>query len=249
MSPPTPTSHRDKMKATNLRADKITMDVGGTQDARYYCLPPMYLDPKGTREPKRGFRYHLVFQGHTVGIFDNWGEAKLSLSGFEDAGNRGFDTLEAAIEAWQKMCTWGVHPHPVDPVFVKTPSKSTSRFVNTTPRKPAPARSSPVKREGSAPPANAQVLADLKRYCSPILPQAAQAVSASSSRSSPVKASSPFVNFAIRGAGIVSSSAERSQERYLDLQRRGEQPDLLVTRSFEQASLFALDDDEGEVDT
>jgi hypothetical protein len=29
------------------------------------------------------------------------------------------------------------------------------------------------------------------------------------------------------------------------MQRRGDQPDMLVTRSVEQASLFALDQDEG----
>jgi hypothetical protein len=71
-----------------------------------------------------------------------------------------------------------------------------------------------------------------------------------------------FVNFAICGAGIISSSPcvfefveilvvvlilscrMRSEQRYLDLQRRGEEPDMLVTRSFAQASLFALDDAE-----
>ncbi|KAJ7105093.1 hypothetical protein C8R43DRAFT_1140884 [Mycena crocata] len=227
---------------TNIRADEIEMDGRGKRDSRYYCVPPFYGAANETQKMGRGFRYHLVFQGHQVGIFDNWGEAKLSLSGFENSGNRGFDTLEGALDAWQKMCTWGVHPHPVDPAFVKTPSESISGFVNTSPRKgPSSSRSSPVKREGSAGPANAQVLADLKHYCSPILPPSS---ANTAQRGSPVQEHPPFVNFAIRGAGIVSSSAERSQQRYLDLQRRGEQPDLLVTRSFEQASLFALEEDE-----
>lgn len=39
----------------------------------------------------------------------------------------------------------------------------------------------------------------------------------------------------------------RAQRRFQELQRRGEQPDLLVTRSFQQASVFALgENEEGE---
>ncbi|KAJ7140049.1 hypothetical protein C8R43DRAFT_1131789 [Mycena crocata] len=204
---PTPSSaHR--RTPTNIRRDQITMDDGGVVDCRYYCLPPFYgaSDPDGHRGG--GYPFHLVFQGHTVGIFDNWGEAKLSLSGYPNSGNRGFHSVKECHIAWQKMCTWGVHPHPVDPAFLTLPSESASAFVNTTPRRSG-ARASPavsVKREDKPQPrpgpSNTQVLADL----------------------------------------------ERSKERYLDLQRRGEEPDLLVTRSFQQASLFALEEAEDDAD-
>jgi hypothetical protein len=43
--------------------------------------------------------------------------------------------------------------------------------------------------------------------------------------------------------------SERSQQCYLKLQRRGEEPDLIITRSFAQASLFALDDEDEEDQT
>jgi hypothetical protein len=36
----------------------------------------------------------------------------------------------------------------------------------------------------------------------------------------------------------------RSEQRYREMQRRGEEPDMLVTRSFAQASFFALSDKE-----
>ncbi|KAJ6463764.1 hypothetical protein C8R47DRAFT_1079759 [Mycena vitilis] len=108
----------------------------------------------------------------------------------------------------------------------------------TKPR--AAAAQVPVKREGASSASaagSAQVLADLKRYCSPV-------------RSPPPSPRKPdqgdFVNFAIRGGGIVSSSAGRSQQRYLELQRQGEEPDMLVTRSVEQAALFALEDSDYE---
>jgi hypothetical protein len=41
---------------------------------------------------------------------------------------------------------------------------------------------------------------------------------------------------------------ERSAIRYREMQRCGEEPDMLVTRSFEQASLFALQEDEDDVE-
>lgn len=40
----------------------------------------------------------------------------------------------------------------------------------------------------------------------------------------------------------------RSEQRYLELQHQGEEPDLLVTRSFAQAAFFALDDEDVEGD-
>jgi hypothetical protein len=45
------------------------------------------------------------------------------------------------------------------------------------------------------------------------------------------------------------SDSVRARRRYEELQLLGEQPDILVTRSFARATLFALDDSgEGEMD-
>lgn len=92
---------------------------------------------------------------------------------------------------------------------------------------------------------------------------------ASPRRHGPPSRISP-VNFAIRGAGLVSSSQyvrnskikitradppprARAQDRYEELQRHGEEPEMLITRSFQDAAFFALDesvvgDAEGEDD-
>lgn len=107
--------------------------------------------------------------------------------------------MEECIDGWQQLCPLGIHPHPVDPQFartptplVRTPTPDAPRFVNTSPRKRA-AHAAPVTpREDKT-----QVLADLKRYASP-LPSASTSRTASVCRS--------HVNFAIRGDGIVSSS-------------------------------------------
>ena len=37
---------------------------------------------------------------------------------------------------------------------------------------------------------------------------------------------------------------ERTERRYLELRAQGEEPDLLLTRSLEAASFFALDEEE-----
>ncbi|KAJ7182650.1 hypothetical protein C8R43DRAFT_1116289 [Mycena crocata] len=240
------TSTKSTFIPTNLALEQLVMDCRGTRDPHYYCLPPMYADPARSRAKK----WYLVFQVYKVGVFDNWPEAKTSVSGYPDAGYRGYATADECIDAWQKMCAWGVHPHPIDPACVSTPSCSATRFVNTSPRKGAPQSSAPVLGQGSArvkleekKESSAEILADF-----PILPAIARpssSASGTSRGSSPVKGGGG-INFAIRGGGVVSSSAEGSQQRYLDLQRRGEEPDLLVTRSVQQASLFALGEEDGE---
>ncbi|KAJ7471737.1 hypothetical protein FB451DRAFT_1175557 [Mycena latifolia] len=251
---------------TNLCAEDVVMDTRGEKDARYYCLPPFRGDRTHGVGRGGGYPWHLVFQGHEVGMFNYWPEAKSSLTGYPNSSNQGFYSEDECIDAWQAMCVLGIHPHPVDPAFMKPPSSISASFVNMSPRKsaqwgtlPAPPNSSPVKREGAGSAVkrqgvgspikrkgtctgDPQVLADLKRYCSPILP-----ATPSPRRGDrvPEGGDPSFVNFAIRGGGIVSSSAERSEQRYLELQRQEEQPDMLVTHSFQQASLFALEEDEG----
>jgi hypothetical protein len=103
-------------------------------------------------------------------------EAQASLAGYPDSANRGYNSLEECNEAWQALCVLGIHPHPVDPAFLRPPSPSASTFVNTSPRKSRADIASVVKRDGTAasgsttkreatrtrsPEANAQLLADL----------------------------------------------------------------------------------------
>ncbi|KAJ7888017.1 hypothetical protein B0H13DRAFT_2342111 [Mycena leptocephala] len=245
-----------RLKPTNLPAEDVVMDDREDgKDVRFYCLPPYYgkTGHKARAKQGGGYPFHLVSQGHQVGIFDNWLEAQASLSGYPDSANRGYHSVAECIDAWQALCPLGIHPHAVDPAFAKTPSASAAQFVNTSPRKgkTAPA---PLKREeGAAAPLaptpkhegtssgsaedKAQVLADLKRFCSPVCsPPPSPTKAGAAGR----RAAEEYVNFAIRGGGIVSSSPVRSTQRYVQMQRRGEQPDMLVTRSVEQASLFAL---------
>ncbi|KAJ7665758.1 hypothetical protein B0H17DRAFT_1210765 [Mycena rosella] len=162
-----------KLALTNLQPEEVVMDTRGGKDARYYCLLPF----RGQRqEPVKtggaGFPWHLVFQGHRVGMYNSWPEAKASLSGFSGSGNRGYHSEEECIDGgWQQMCVLGIHPHPVDPAFLTPPSPSASSIVNVSPRKssqktgraPAvPPRPSPIKREGAGLScADTQVLADL----------------------------------------------------------------------------------------
>jgi hypothetical protein len=48
-------------------------DREGGKDGRYYCLPP-YHGKLGEKVwvKQGGYPFHLVAQGHQVGIFDNW---------------------------------------------------------------------------------------------------------------------------------------------------------------------------------
>ncbi|KAJ6449249.1 hypothetical protein C8R47DRAFT_1230725 [Mycena vitilis] len=231
-----------KPAATNLKPGEVVMDRHSGKDERYWCLPPFHGDRGNPpRPPKSGYQYHLVFQGHKVGTFDNWGEAKISLSGYPGASNKGYDTERECIEGWQTMCPLGIHPHPVEPSvasqaslpkLLSSPTPPSSPSVNTDPRTPSKRAKSEKTR--APPPARSQ--GDHPAHLS--------------TPSTPKKAGSSkslSLNFAIRGEGIVSSSASRAQERYLELQRLGAQPDMIVTRDILEASLFALED-EGESD-
>ncbi|KAJ7712105.1 hypothetical protein B0H16DRAFT_1744531 [Mycena metata] len=212
-SSPSTTSRR--LTRVNLRTDELIMDTRGAKDARYYCLPPVYGEPSPTKGGG-GYPLHLVAQGHVVGVFHKWVEAKVQLTGFPDSINRGYHTMEEFVDACGhiKMAAY-----------------------------PAVKREKREDIAGQSAPSNSQLLADLKQYCRPIRDDSPRGGNGGGSSAMP-----PRVNFTIRGAGIVSSSAQRSQERYLELQRRGEEPDMLVTRSLGAASLFALDEggDEGE---
>ncbi|KAJ7793232.1 hypothetical protein B0H13DRAFT_1935517, partial [Mycena leptocephala] len=229
-----------RLVATNLRSVELVVDMRGIKDGRYYCLPPYRGNPNrpARRGAGGGYLYHLVSQGHRVGTFDNWPEAQASLAGYPDSANRGYNSLEECNEALQAF--------PGASTFVNTSlRKSRADIASIVKCDWTAASGSTTKREATrtrSPEANAQLLADLKRYCSPIR----------SPPPSPKKAVAPganeddkFVNFAIRGGGVISSSPE---QRYREMQRRSEEPDMLVTCSFAPASLFALDDDEEDAE-
>ncbi|KAJ7848611.1 hypothetical protein B0H14DRAFT_3453019 [Mycena olivaceomarginata] len=198
----------------------MSQQLEGTTLVIIACLP-FRGSTDGVEKTGRGFPFYLVSQGHVVGIFDNWHETKASVSGFPDNSYRGYNTVEECIEGWQALCRWGIHPHPVDPAHT----------VNTSPRKWAKASAAPAQGASAAP---EQKVYDLK-VLSPPPPQKAGRHEAGDQ---------DFVNFAIRGAGVVSSSAARTEQRYCKMQLRGEEPELLVTRSLEAATSFALEEPE-----
>ncbi|KAJ7683286.1 hypothetical protein B0H14DRAFT_3535284 [Mycena olivaceomarginata] len=259
-------SRQPKLVRTNLPVQDMRMDNRGVKDSRYYCLPPFRSDRSRpvTAQRKGAFPFHLVCQGHVVGVFDNWVEAKASLARYPDSSNQGCDTEEECIEVWQRLCVLGVHPHPTDPAFFAPPAESASAFVNTSPcksraiaspssnREASPVkgeRTDVVKREetpGSATPWVKILLR--KKYCCPIKPLTPTPSPKKAAHPSAPSSNAPRVNYAIRGDGIISSSAVRSEQRYLELQHQGEEPDLLITRSFAQAAFFALDDEDVEGD-
>ncbi|KAJ7899932.1 hypothetical protein B0H13DRAFT_2336691 [Mycena leptocephala] len=251
------TPSKPRLVPTNLRSEDVVWGQRGVKDSRYYCLPPDHTTP-GKKKRNGGYPFHLVSQGHVVGIFDEWLEAKASLTGFPDGSNRGYDSKDECITAWQTLCPLGIHLHPVDPNYLILPTASASAFVNTSPRKSAHRGvssavlkhgASPVKREVTPGPSgegNAKLLADLKRYCSPIRDDKPRGRVPPPATAPGETGDLPFINFAIRGGGIISSSPECSEQRFRELQRRGEQPDMLVTRSFPLASLFALEEEELE---
>ncbi|KAJ7843280.1 hypothetical protein B0H13DRAFT_1909423 [Mycena leptocephala] len=240
-------SHRSASKPqlarTNLPVDEMIMDTRGVKDARFYCLPPYRGDPNRLSKPRRtggGYPFHLVSQGHVVSIFDNWVEAQASLDGYPGSGNRGFIRRTRTVRSGcpsapgrpgvlEAAQPGGVDVNP--PLSCQTIGHFGGNCVEEKRRHTRalpPSRCAAVGGPSYGP--------SRKRYASPILP----------APPSPQKASrtemddGEFVNFAIRGGGIISSSPMRSEQCYREMQRRGEEPDMLVTRSFAQASLFAL---------
>jgi hypothetical protein len=74
-------------------------------------------------------------------------EAQTSLTGYPDSANRGYHSVSECIEAWQALCPLGIHPHPIDPAFARTPSASAVQFVNTSLQKGKTAPGLPKREE------------------------------------------------------------------------------------------------------
>jgi hypothetical protein len=119
--------------------------------------------------------------------------AKASLTGFPGSSNKGFHTIEECIVEWQTMCPLGVHPHPVDPAYLDhTPPPPRVPPAPPAPSAPttAPVRSKVAPKELS----RTLVVTTLRS------PRKCAATPA------PASVDLPYVNFAIRGTQIVSSS-------------------------------------------
>ncbi|KAF8196629.1 hypothetical protein K438DRAFT_1967634 [Mycena galopus ATCC 62051] len=187
-------------------ADELIMDVRGGRDPRYYCLPPFH--GAGDREARHSGPFYLVSHGQVVGTFNDWFEAKASVSGFPDNSHRKYNSVEECNNAWQ--------------VFVATPVRPCRphNTSQTTTGHPTPPRCM-VKED------KPESGVDLNRLYTP-----------SASRSPPA---SP-INFVIRGYCLQQCVSERTRDRYLEMQGRGEEPDLLLTHSLRAASRFALDE-------
>ncbi|KAF8217865.1 hypothetical protein K438DRAFT_1747123 [Mycena galopus ATCC 62051] len=228
--------HMATLPRTNLGADEVIMDTRpGARDSHYYCLPPFRGNPNppATKLQSKKFAFYLVSQGHVVGVFDD--------CGYPDNSYRGYHSMEECIDTWQGLCKWGIHPQEVDPEHATVASPH--EVTVATPQKSSAASAGPKKPFKSGTP-------DLKRWSTPRVPisspqkLATPQKTASTSKAPSSQRGDEHLNFAICGGGVVSSSAHRTEEQYLELQSRGEEPDLLLTRSLQAASFFALDDGE-----
>ncbi|KAF8214809.1 hypothetical protein K438DRAFT_1955857 [Mycena galopus ATCC 62051] len=221
----------------------------GGQDPRYYCLPPFHGN--AGREVKH---FYLVSQGRVVGVFDDWRvyfgfsrateadqmlfvrlTAKASVSGFPDNSHRAYKSMEECIVAWQALCRLGVHPHNVDPGFDHTARHPPARAL----RMPPPSTSGGAKQEET--PTRRAAADDPTTAPPPPFPASTWRAMPPTLKT-PVHEEGHFLNFAIRGAGIVSSNATRTERRYRELQSRGEEPELLVAHCLQEASFFAVDE-------
>lgn len=48
-------------------------------------------------------KYYVVFKGHNPGIYEDWEETKLQVSGFPGASYKGYNTVEEATEAYRNF--------------------------------------------------------------------------------------------------------------------------------------------------
>ncbi|KAJ6590098.1 hypothetical protein DFH09DRAFT_1074565 [Mycena vulgaris] len=183
--------------ARGRKWDSGAVDQGlSLRRARLACRQ---LTGDRNRRKRHSGRYslHLVFQGHVVGTFNEWSAAKVSLTGYPGSANQGFHTEDECIDAWQAMCGLGIHPHAVDP-------GSASASTAVPPKLPALSEQGAQKRRGKGEIAALQVSSHHgvdSASASRDAPQTRGETPDAGDKTSPVS-----VNFAIRGAGIVSSS-------------------------------------------
>ncbi|KAJ7794940.1 hypothetical protein B0H14DRAFT_2621476 [Mycena olivaceomarginata] len=242
-----------KPTRTNLEPHDVVMDHRGDRDPRYWCLPPFRGDPTCAQPLSRsGYRYHLVWQGHTVGTFDTWAMAKTSLTGYPGSGKQGLSNRGGMHRCMASNVPAGGPPPSCGP---SVPAQQCANApMYTGPRKTTaqPSSCASVKPKPETPKRGA-----------PAIPPASPHRHGARSRISPV-------NFAIRGCGSCFQQPvrlqsknkipradppprARAQDLYEELQRHREEPEMLIIRSFQDTAFFALDksvvgDAEGEDD-
>jgi hypothetical protein len=152
--------------------------------------------------------------------------AHTSVTGYPAAGHKGFNTLKECTEAWQQMCPLGVHPHPVEPVLQEHAGATVSA-VETPPPKSTGKSPSPATKYARKPkreetpaelPMRANSCVSFGFFFGSLQTRLCRTLRLKSSATPPpsphkhvagrggTQDDLPFVNFAIRGAGIVSSS-------------------------------------------
>ncbi|KAJ7917312.1 hypothetical protein B0H13DRAFT_2322554 [Mycena leptocephala] len=147
------------------------------------------------REKGKDSRYYCLppYYGdpkrHRVGIFDSWLEAQASLTGFPDSAVRGYHSLAECIEAWQGFMRSGDPPPPIDPAFGGSQAP-----VRPLLQHPPPPNAVAGPSEDRA----QEALLQSHPFPTTQPEQAGGAAQLEDEK---------YVNFAIRGGGIISSSA------------------------------------------
>ncbi|KAJ7780553.1 hypothetical protein DFH07DRAFT_765086 [Mycena maculata] len=233
----------------NLKPWELVMDRRpGGRDSRYYCLPPFRGDPSHPPRVHANSRYpfHLVTQGHVVGTFDTWGATKAAVVGFEGSSHKGYRTRGECVDAWQSMCRLGVHPHQVDPAYIRAPDSAHGApgLPHTVKTEEEP-RPQPHPQPGAVkvevPEPRDLALHPTKSF--------AESIHSAPYPTESFAGSNATKRLSTRGSILELRGSERqrdiqqprAEQQYRERQLRGEQPDILLTRSFQWAAHFALD--------
>ncbi|KAJ7711047.1 hypothetical protein B0H14DRAFT_2645962 [Mycena olivaceomarginata] len=237
---------------TNLRAEDLIMDIrGGGRDHRYYCLPPFRGAQIAWRRLDAGFhstwsRRATLWGSSTTGNSSQHRTVPLDEDLFfsQARGQSQYFRLPGQ-QLPRLQLRGGVHRRLAGtmPVGYTSPSRgSCARSEHLT----AEAWESLCRTGRKRRSVESAMYATARTSSTEGRSARGGAMYASAPR--PQKAArheeDDFVNFAIRGAGVVSSSAARTEQRYREMRLRGEEPELLVTRSLEAAASFALEEPE-----
>ncbi|KAJ7875804.1 hypothetical protein B0H13DRAFT_2347947 [Mycena leptocephala] len=223
---------------TNMRPEEVVPDKNTVgHDERYWCLPPMKEDINSVVAVGGGFEFHLVTQGHEVGVWKTWTVAKTMVSGYPNGAHKGHHSYAGCTREWQMHCPLGVHPHPVDPKWKGKTTESKGESVSLT-----------AAFAGAAEPAGTSASRSGPRN-SNRRPRRSSSTPGSSSRTSGRLAAvlrgsrAPTARyFAIWGAGIVYSTKYAAKLAFDDAIDDGDEPELLSTDDFEVALAYAEGD-------
>ncbi|KAJ7439915.1 hypothetical protein B0H11DRAFT_1934144 [Mycena galericulata] len=217
---------------TNMTPEEMIPDRDNPDhDSEYWCLPPIRDTPSDRRGG--GYPMYLVAQGTIVGVWHNWTVAKSMVDGYPQGSQSGHRTREGCVREWQEHCMLGVHPHPVDPRCI------------------SPASPTQTPRRGTGRRIDAELQAELQKYCMPVLPPAPTPVTYSEvSASSSISSASSVTlaageippearYYAIWGGEVVFTSRSQAKSAFESEEEEGNKPRLLSTGHYEKALAFA----------